>query len=100
MTAIESGADGSVWFGAWDGGLARFDGKTMKPVASSRGAIIPSNVGGIFRAADGTLWFATGTGVTRYDGTTWVPLDEGDGLLRGFLGQTVEGCQPWPVVRP
>jgi signal transduction histidine kinase/DNA-binding response OmpR family regulator len=23
--------------------------------------------------------------VTRYDGTTWVPLDEGDGLLPGFI---------------
>ena len=85
-TAIESGPDGSVWFGAWDGGLARFDGKTMKPVASSRGTFIPSSVQNIFRAADGTLWFATVTGVTRYDGTTWVPLDEGDGLLPGVLG--------------
>jgi signal transduction histidine kinase/DNA-binding response OmpR family regulator len=85
VDAIESGPDGSVWFGALDGGLARFDGRTMKPVAPGAGTFIPSAVLKIFRAADGNLWFATQTGVTRYDGTTWVPLDEGDGLLPGFI---------------
>ena len=83
VDAIESEPDGSVWFGASDGGLARFDGKALNPVAPGVGTFIPSAVLNIFRATDGILWFATQTGVTRYDGTSWVPLDEGDGLLPG-----------------
>ncbi len=85
VDAIESGPDGTVWFGALEGGLARFDGKTMTPVAPGAGTFIPSAVLKIFRTADGSLWFATLTGVTRYDGTTWIPLDEGDGLLTGVI---------------
>jgi signal transduction histidine kinase/CheY-like chemotaxis protein len=83
VEAIESGPDGSVWFGASDGGLARFDGKALNPVAPGVGSFVPSAILNIFRAKDGILWFATQTGVTRYDGTSWVPLDEGDGLLPG-----------------
>ena len=86
VATIASGPDGQVWFGAVDGGLARFDGKMMKPVGASLGTFVPSGVQKIFRAADGTLWFGTLTGVTHYDGNTWVPLDEGDGLVSGDIG--------------
>jgi signal transduction histidine kinase/CheY-like chemotaxis protein/streptogramin lyase len=95
VEAIESGPDGSVWFGASDGGLARFDGKALNPVAPGVESFIPSAVLSIFRAADGILWFATQTGVTRYDGTSWVPLDEGDGLLPGdvvAIAQDADGA--------
>jgi hypothetical protein len=93
VDAIESGPDGSVWFGALEGGLARFDGKTMTPVASSAGTFIPSAVLKIFRAADGSLWFATLTGVTHYDGNTWAPLDEGDGLLAGVINAIAQDAK-------
>jgi ligand-binding sensor domain-containing protein/PAS domain-containing protein len=85
VVGVESGPDGSIWFGAYDGGLARFDGQTMKPVTAGGGTFIPSAVIKIFRAADGTLWFGTLTGVTHYDGATWAPLDEGDGLQPGAV---------------
>jgi PAS domain S-box-containing protein len=58
----------------------------MKPVGASLGTYIPSGVQKIFRAADGTLWFGTLTGVTHYDGATWISLDEGDGLVSGDIG--------------
>ncbi|MSU62494.1 MAG: response regulator [Pedosphaera sp.] len=92
VTAIESASDGdgSVWFGNQDGGLARFDGKTMGPVAQRNEKFVPSAIMKIFRAADGTLWFATMTGVTRYDGVTWVSLDERDGLLPGTVDAIAE----------
>jgi ligand-binding sensor domain-containing protein len=93
VVGIESGSDGNVWFGAIDGGLARFDGKMMKPVGASLGTFIPSGVQKIFRAADGTLWFGTLTGVTHYDGTTWVPLDEGDGLVPGVIGAMAQDAK-------
>ena len=90
LSAIETGPDGSVWFGAQDGGLARFDGKTMKPIAPNSAAFVPSGVNKIFRAADGSLWFATLSGVTRYDGVAWVPLDEGDGLMPGMVNAVAQ----------
>ena len=82
---IETGTDGSTWFGAFDGGLSRFAGGVMKPLAPDLGTFIPSSSWIIYRAANGELWFVTPSGVTRYDGTTWVPLDEGDGLLPGTI---------------
>ncbi len=65
----------------------------MKPVGASLGTFIPSGVQKIFRAADGTLWFGTLTGVTHYDGTTWVPLDEGDGLVPGAIGAMAQDAK-------
>ncbi len=82
---FESGPDGTVWSGSWHRGLARFDGQRMNPIAPDRRTFVPGSVVKIFRASDGTLWFATGNGVTRYDGTTWMSLDEGDGLLPGYV---------------
>ena len=90
MSTIETGPDGSVWFGAQDGGLARFDGKTMKPIAPNSGTFVPNGVNKIFRADDGSLWFTTLSGVTRYDGVAWVPLDEGDGLMPGMINAVAQ----------
>jgi ligand-binding sensor domain-containing protein/PAS domain-containing protein len=95
LFAIEAGAEGNVWFAAEDGGLSRFDGKSMQPIPPGSGAFVPGSVQRILRDASGSLWFATMTGVTRYDGTSWVPLDEGDGLLPGYinsLAQDVSGA--------
>jgi PAS domain S-box-containing protein len=85
VEVIESGPDGSVWFGSWQRGLSRFDGNQMNLVEPDPARFVPSGVFKIFRAADGTLWFSSGNGVTRYDGIAWVSLDEGDGLLPGFV---------------
>ena len=83
VTAIAGGPDGSVWFGSYDGGVSRYDGKTLASVPQTKDLAVPSNVIKIFCDAQGVLWFGTATGVTRYDGITWCPLDEGDGLLPG-----------------
>jgi signal transduction histidine kinase/ligand-binding sensor domain-containing protein/CheY-like chemotaxis protein len=83
VSAAESGPDGTVWFGASDGGLSRFDGQTLKRVGRELGVFVPSVVSKIFRSSDGSLWFASMTGVTRYDGVTWVSLSEADGLWPG-----------------
>jgi len=88
--AIETGPDGRVWFGAFDGGLARFDGQSIQPVGPGSGTFVPGSVYKIFRAANGDLWFGTPAGVTRYDGTAWVPLDEGDGLLSDEIGSIAQ----------
>ena len=90
---LESASDGSMWFAAYDGGLARLDGQTIKPVAPDPGTFIPSSAWSIFRAADGALWFLTPSGVTCYDGITWAPLDEGDGLVPGTLNAIAQDAK-------
>ena len=81
IAAIAGGPDGTVWFGAADGGLSRFDGKTLAPVPRGSENLAPSLVQTIFPGADGSLWFVTLRGITHYDGIAWSSLDEGDGLL-------------------
>jgi signal transduction histidine kinase/DNA-binding response OmpR family regulator len=90
VQVVESGPAGTVWFGSWEHGLSRFDGRRMDPVAPDRARFVPSSVTKIFRAADDMLWFSSGNGVTRYDGITWVSLDESDGLLPGYIDRIAQ----------
>jgi ligand-binding sensor domain-containing protein/tRNA A-37 threonylcarbamoyl transferase component Bud32 len=57
--------DGSVWFGGYYSGAARFDGKTWTLFRTQDGLIHPS-VTDIYQDKDGVVWFATEGGVTRY----------------------------------
>jgi PAS domain S-box-containing protein len=85
VDVVEGGREGSVWFGSWERGLSQFDGQKLIAWAPDRARFVPSSVGQIFRAADDTLWFSSGNGVAHYDGSTWVLLDESDGLLPGYI---------------
>lgn len=91
VDAIQGGPDGTVWFGAEDGGLSRFDGKTLAPVPRGNQNLVPSLIKTILRGRDGSLWFVTANGVTHYDGTAWSSLDSGDGLVPGYLNAIAEG---------
>jgi signal transduction histidine kinase/CheY-like chemotaxis protein/ligand-binding sensor domain-containing protein len=83
VVSIESGPEGSVWFGSPDGGLARFNDGATEVINRDNEKGTPVAVNTIYRSPDDVLWFATMTGVTRYDGISWVALDERDGLLPG-----------------
>ncbi len=80
---IENGPDQSVWFGSVDGGLSRFDGRTLARIERGKEPLAPVFVERILRSRDGSLWFATLTGVAHFDGVSWCSLDESDGLLPG-----------------
>jgi ligand-binding sensor domain-containing protein len=54
-----------VWFGSHYDGAARFDGKTWTLFGTQDGLIHP-NVTDIYVAKDGSVWFASNGGVTRY----------------------------------
>jgi signal transduction histidine kinase/CheY-like chemotaxis protein/ligand-binding sensor domain-containing protein len=83
--SIADAADGNVWFGSSDGGLSRFDGRTMTRIERAKEPLAPVFVTKILRGRDDTLWFATLTGASRYDGVSWCSLDETDGLLPSYL---------------
>ncbi|MBI1925430.1 carboxypeptidase regulatory-like domain-containing protein [Candidatus Poribacteria bacterium] len=81
VRAIESDADGRVWFGT-SGGLCRFDGETFEIFTEEDG--LPTrklNVRAIYRQPHGPLWIGTdGHGVFRYDGETFQHFTKEDGL--------------------
>lgn len=78
------GPDGSVWF-ATQTGVARFDGKNIKPIQLSE------QMGGFplvstFWTRDGTLWAASRGGLLRSDGTNFVAQIGEDGMpVRGII---------------
>lgn len=65
--------DGNVWVGTQGGGVAMLDPGTMTPhflrdSSSDSGALINPTVNDILQASDGSIWFATEEGLSR-----WLP---------------------------
>ena len=65
IQTITAGSDGSLWFGSYFHGAARFDGETWSLFGIQDGLIHP-NVLDIYIDDNGAVWFATSGGVTRY----------------------------------
>jgi serine/threonine protein kinase/ligand-binding sensor domain-containing protein len=65
IQCITLAPDGSLWFGGYYAGAARYDGKTWTKYNVSDG-LVYSNVYDIFVDQIGTVWFATSGGVSRY----------------------------------
>jgi ligand-binding sensor domain-containing protein len=57
--------DGSVWFGSASSGAARFDGQTWTTFNIQDGLINP-NIHDTYVDTQGSVWFATEGGVSRY----------------------------------
>ncbi len=64
VLAIEPEPDGSVWIGTGWAGVFRSDGKKLRSVTSSSPK---PYVRQIHRAADGTLWFGTDSGIMKQE---------------------------------
>ncbi len=63
-SSVTVAPDGSLWFGG-HGGAARFDGVEWQTIGAGPDSLINDTVNDIYIAADGTVYFATGGGVTR-----------------------------------
>jgi ligand-binding sensor domain-containing protein len=59
--------DGSLWFGSYFGGAARYDGISWT-LYEVRDGLVSGHVKDIYVDPQGTVWFATGVGVTRMRG--------------------------------
>ena len=62
ITCITVAPDGSLWFGLWNNGAARFDGSEWTVY---RDGLIDQTVNDIFFDPNGAIWFATLGGVSR-----------------------------------
>jgi diguanylate cyclase (GGDEF)-like protein len=79
VRVIEWTADGQLWIGTYGGGALRMNGDRFTPVTREDG--LPSDtIYDIHVAADGTVWFATGSGVSRYRDGEFRSWSEADGL--------------------
>lgn len=67
----------SVWFGTWGGGVSVFDGESSWSSYSQADGLAGNIVYSIAREPDGTLWFGTNRGLSRYDGKHWTTFLHG-----------------------
>lgn len=68
MRSILEDSTGTFWFGSWQEGVARFDGKRLTYFTVDDG-LSHDQVRSIHEDRERGIWFETGVGVSRYDGT-------------------------------
>ncbi len=77
--AVTRARDGAVWAGTLSGGASRFKDGVFTTYDTTNG--LPSNtVASILESADGTMWFATPTGLSAFSRGGWRTYDASDGL--------------------
>ena len=82
VTGIAADATNRIWMshrGAGKG-VTVFDGSQLKWYTTLNTDIPTDNIESVAAGSDGVLWFATGKGAIRYDGTAWKSYTTGDGL--------------------
>jgi len=100
VNAICRDPDGVLWFGTGDtasaGGLSRYDGRDMGNFPHFVNFTIEDGLAGnavryIHRDPDGVMWFATESGVSRYDGKGFINLTIEDGLADDYVNTIYRG---------
>ncbi|MEZ4269293.1 MAG: ATP-binding protein [Myxococcota bacterium] len=109
FTSLDAAPDGTLWAASEDGDLVRFGPEQREPVVYRRGADLPGQISGLFRAG-GTLWGTSDVGLLRLeprpelvvgtppgtslnsvsvarDGALWTGSD-GDGVFRYTPGES------------
>ena len=88
ITSIAQDRNGVIWFGLYQAGLCRYDGRQFQTFTTADG--LPSNnIHTVFEDHNGVLWLGTkdlhrndsGAGVCRYDGVTFKTFTTKDGLV-------------------
>jgi signal transduction histidine kinase/DNA-binding response OmpR family regulator/ligand-binding sensor domain-containing protein len=90
VRCFQDGPDKYLYLGT-GAGVARFDGKQFTSLEGTADRPVPGgNVWHILRDAGGILWFASDSGLYRYDGITWSILDEEDGISGSMVNTVVQ----------
>ncbi len=67
VRSILEDSKGNFWFGSWESGVARLDGKKFTYFTEADG-LDRNQVRKVFEDRSGTIWFDTGDGICSYDG--------------------------------
>ena len=70
-------AAGNYWFGTWNSGVYRFDGRDLRRFTTDDG-LANNQVRTVLEDADGTIWFETASGISRLEGDTICTVDDRD----------------------
>jgi signal transduction histidine kinase/ligand-binding sensor domain-containing protein len=88
--AMQQDKNGFLWFVSIDGGVYKYDGKTLAQYTQNEG-LNHNDVLNVLADKKGDLWFCTfGYGVTKYDGKTFTHYTEKEGLSSNFVMSAYE----------
>jgi signal transduction histidine kinase/DNA-binding response OmpR family regulator/ligand-binding sensor domain-containing protein len=89
---FQEAPDGRIFIGT-GAGLASFDGKQFRAIEGTSDRPVPAGrIFSILRDRQDVLWFASETGLYRYDGVAWSSLAEEDGLASTMV-ETITQAQ-------
>lgn len=100
----------TVWAGTWGGGVSYFDAQSALRGAgsgsqwrnyTSKDGLAGDVVYSIAEDEDGTLWFGTDRGVSRFDGKNWFSYGRKEGVLSDhvYAIATLPGEEVWVGTR-
>lgn len=81
---------GYIWFTTNGGGVVRFDGHYFEPIEDIGDAPRLHVVNKMIEDRDGVIWFATATGLVRYDGQAFKVYTTQNGLSHNRVLDVVE----------
>jgi len=88
---IHQDAHGRMWFATLDGGVSYYDGREFTTFTTDDG-LTSNQVMSIGEDADGVLWFGTMGGVQRYDGESFVAVNQLAGSVVLAIHQARDGA--------
>src|SRR5439155_21631104 len=71
VPALAADSEGGAWIATWGNGVFRWEGKTVRHLTSADG-LASDQIGPMHRDPDGTMWFGSPMGLSRYNGKTIV----------------------------
>lgn len=74
-----------VWFGTWGGGVSFFSFDGSWRSYTNRDGLAGNIVYSIAQEPDGTLWFGTNRGASRFDGKKWTTFNRSKGLINDHI---------------
>lgn len=83
VRAIFEDSKGNFWFGSDLEGVCRYDGETFRYFTTDDG-LSHNQIRTIQEDKDGFIWFATGNGVSRYNGKVFTTHTSESSLTSGF----------------
>lgn len=89
IRALAAAADGGMWLGFYDSGIAHFKDGAIRKTVDAAGGLIQDRVNSLHSAADGSLWVATEGGLSQVS-------DDGIESYRSFSGLPCHAVQ-WVI---
>src|SRR4030095_15593051 len=88
ILCMKQDRNGNIWFGTWEGGVSKYDGKYFTQFTDIE--VSNNLVLSIFEDDSGNLWFGAEKGLTKYDGKTITHFTVKEGLINDNVSSIYE----------